>query len=189
MTATVEVMVCVRVVLLVVGAFVAEPIFTAEQLSDPVPEILHAAFAFDCLLRVTAPVTVSCAPALTVNEAATPVNVMLAQVAFAVTVTSILFSIKTSLVEEGTEAPGAPPEEADQVDVEFQLPSATAYLVWAFTDNNERNKTAVRNTVLMMPSFLFIYISIFDAEGVLTRASIKNKLCLGIFFRSHIRRR
>lgn len=61
------------------------------------------------------------------------VKVMLAQLAFAVIVTLNPPMMLTLSPATGAEAPGAPPALADHVDVAFQFPEATEYLVAAET--------------------------------------------------------
>jgi hypothetical protein len=65
--------------------------------------------------------------------AVTFVKVILAQLAFALMVTLNPPTILTISPATGAEAPGVPPAEADHVDVAFQFPDATEYLVAADT--------------------------------------------------------
>jgi hypothetical protein len=62
-------------------------------------------------------------------------------------------------VEDGTEAPGEPPGEVAQVEVEFQFPSVTAYLVWALAPDKKTKRATIRNIVLKVKALFFIITS------------------------------
>ena len=119
----VDVITCERVVLLVVGVFVAEPpaIFPHDKV--PAPARVQAAFPFARLLSVTVPDTVSVNEELTVNVALAPVKVIFVHAAAAVTVTVWLFCMLTLSPAIGIVPP-------DQVEVEFQLPELIEE-IWA----------------------------------------------------------
>ena len=99
--------------------------------NDPAPTAMRLeADPLDTRGIVIAPDTVSVIPELIVSEVAVLfVKVIDVQAALAVTVTLKPFSINTTSPATGTEAPAAPPEVADHVEVEFQLPEATEYRV------------------------------------------------------------
>jgi hypothetical protein len=132
------------------------PVIIFAHDNVPPPVTTHNELLLLRLLSLIVPDTVRTIKELTVRVALCCVKVILAHVASAVTVTVTPFSIITSDVALGTLAPGAPPDVADHVETEFQLPSATAYLVWAFIDIVEISKTVVSNTALMDRSFLSI---------------------------------
>jgi hypothetical protein len=67
--------------------------------------------------------------------------------------------MNTSSFFPGTLAPGAPPEEADHVDVEFQFPDATEYLSAEKTGRKIKDKNPTRKSFLQV-RFCLIILSI-----------------------------
>lgn len=112
---------------MLVGAFKPDPTSRFAQDKVPPPERVHAELAFATLFNVMVPDIERVKDAFTVRIAAAPipVKVILVQAAFAVIVTVHPFSRKTLSPATGTLAPEAPPEVADHVAVEFQLPLVT----------------------------------------------------------------
>ena len=79
-------------------------------------------------------------------------------------------SMTTTSPFAGTEAPGAPPLKVDHVDVAFQFPEATEYLVTAYPFTPQTIPTTTNNTfsapLLFLPknfvNFFIIVIIIFS---------------------------
>ena len=143
---------------LVVGAFTAEPTVMVTQDKVPPPERVHDELALGSLYNVTVPETVRVNVAFTVRIALAPtaVKVILEHPASAVTVTVHPFSRKTLSPATGKLAPGAPPEVADHVAVEFQLPEATEKRSAAITENAENDKTIARKNFLLVRTDLIM---------------------------------
>jgi hypothetical protein len=58
----------------------------------------------------------------------------------------------------GNDAPGAPPDVADQVEFKFQLPVATEYRSAAIAENTANDKTTARKNFLQVRAGLIISI-------------------------------
>jgi hypothetical protein len=135
---------------------VAASVFVAFNCTVPVPSVKTSLFDLDSILlqisippfvivivpvlleepvfpRITAPDTVICELAAKVKVPAPPPlvglpNCILAHAAFETLIVTLSPpSIITTSPATGTLAPEAPPDEDDQVEVEFQLPVATEY--------------------------------------------------------------
>ena len=115
--------------LVVVALMVSEP-----AVSNPLPTFIVCIYPVLGRIIDMSPLTVSVLVPEIVRvalEEMTLVNESDEQLAAAVTVTVCPLSIYTTSPATGTDAPDVPPEEADHVEVKFQLPFATEYRVAA----------------------------------------------------------
>lgn len=127
--------------------------------------MLHEVLALASLYNVRFPEIVRETEELTVRieVAPTEVKVRFVQAALAVTVTVRPFSRKTLSPATGTEAPEAPPEVADHVEVLFQFPDATEYLSAATTFIKRNDKTPASNNFLQV-DFRLIILRLFNED-------------------------
>jgi len=109
----------------VVADIVSDP-----AVRDPAPTASVCIYPVEGLIMVISPETVNVLlPEIETFalELVALVYEIVAQAAAAVTVTVTPLSMKTSSPATGKDAPEEPPDVADQVPVEFQLPVATEY--------------------------------------------------------------